>query len=526
MTQSGIGEGADPQVVLVEPARAEAGSGGHGRSLLKRIVTYAPSSIVPALLTLLTSVIFTRIFNPVAYGKYSLFLVYAAPIELLFVQWLSQSIGKFLPPARTREVQRQVKDAIFLSIVMIFGAETVLAVSVIVVGQFFISAEWRPFVLSTALFIIVSSLFDLIAIVFAAENRAKEYTAYQLFDSLATFALRLALVATIFTGDIRLMFWSVIISHGILLPFMWIRGDFPAPRRLALIFKSAEIRETCRAFLSFGLPMTVFFMSSVLLDVGDRYVLNILMGSGAVGVYDTNYRLIAGVVVLMVAPVTITLHPYLMRVAGAGDSKLIEQAIGAVVESLLLVGVLTVGLTALLHRDIARAVLGPEFRAGSVVMPAVVAGVFIFNIGTFVHKPFEIVGRTRVMLVFGVIAAVANVGICFALIPPLGYLGAAYATLLSYLLYTVCVGYLGWRIFPWRVNTRRLATYGGTIGVGLVAIYFLRRAMSGLPYGWSLAVTVAASCVLIGLSLLAVLRPMMRPGWPHNDAGDAGPSRD
>jgi O-antigen/teichoic acid export membrane protein len=509
-----LGEGADPQVTLIEDAPVETSSGSDGQSLLRRIVIYVPSSIVPALLTLTTSIIFTRIFNPVAYGRYSLFLVYAAPLELLFIQWLNQSIGRFLPPADTPDVRRKIKDAIFLSIGLILGTEIVLAAGVLAVGHFFVSAGWRPFLLPTALFLIVSSLFDLIAIVFAAENRAREYTTYQLFDSVATFGLRLALVATILSGDIRLMFWSVIISHGVLLPYMWIRGGFPAPRRLGLILQSPEVRQTVRVFLAFGMPMTVFFMSSVLLDVGDRYVLNDLMGPGPVGVYDTNYRLIASVVVLMVAPVTITLHPYLMRVAGAGDAQLIKRAIGSVVENLLLLGTLTVGLTILLHADIAHIVLGSQFRAGSVVMPAVVAGVFVFNIGTFVHKPFEIIARTRVMLVFGVIAAGANVAICFALIPGLGYQGAADATLLSYLLYTLCVGYLGWQIFPWRVNVRRLLTHGGLICAGLVAIHFLRRAMSGLPYGVSLTVTIAASCVLIGLALLAVLRPMMRPGWP------------
>ena len=392
--QSEVGDVRKPKLAEVEGNLIDASSGSDHRSLLKRIIIYVPSSIVPAMLTLVTSVIFTRIFNPVAYGKYSLFLVYAAPIELLFIEWLDQSIGKFLPPAQEAQDGRTVKDAIFLSIALVFVTEIGLGAGVLAVGNFVLAPEWRGFLLPTALFVIVSSLFDLIAVVFAAEYRAKEYTSYQLIDSVFTFILRLLLVSSIISMDIRLMFWSVIISHSFLLPFMWIRGGFPTPRRLTQVFRSNEVRRMARAFLTFGLPMTIFFVSSVLLDVGDRYVLNYLRGPGSVGVYDANYRLISGVVILMVAPVTIALHPYLMRIAGDKDGKLVEQAIGIVVENLLLMGALTVGLTILLHRDIARVVLGPQFRAGSVVMPAVVAGVFLFNIGTFVHKPFEIVGRT------------------------------------------------------------------------------------------------------------------------------------
>lgn len=470
-----------------------------------------PSSIVPAMLTLATSVIFTRVFNPVAYGEYSLFLVYAAPLELLFIEWLDQSIARFLPPVRGPGDRRRVKDAISAAIAAIIVAEAGLAAVILGVGDLTLAPAWRGFLLPTTLFVVVSSLFDLIAVVFAAEARAGEYTRYQLFDSAFTFGLRLLLVSAIFSMDVRLMFWSVVISHCLLLPFMWRRGGLPPPRRLPGILRSGEVRQTARAFLAFGLPMTVFFVSSVLLDVGDRYVLNDLMGPGPVGVYDASYRLISGVVALMVVPVTITLHPYLMNVAGSGDGEVIEQAIGSVVENLLLMGALTVGLTFLLHADIARVVLGPRFRAGSVIMPSVVAGVFFFNIGTFVHKPFEIIGRTRVMLVFGVVAAVANIGICFVLIPVFGYLGAAYATLLSYVLYTTCVGYLGRRIFAWRVNPRRLGTYGGLLAGGLTAVSLLRQALGGLDYWWSLGVTVAASAVLAAGFMLAVLRTLLKP---------------
>lgn len=483
----------------------------HGHSLLKRVITYLPSSVVPAMLTLATSVIFTRVFSPVAYGQFSLFLVYAAPLELVFIEWLDQSISRFLPPVAGPGDRRRVKDAISASLAAIIVAETGLAAAVLAVGDLTLAPAWRGFLLPTALFVIVSSLFDVIAVVFAAEARAREYTYYQLFDSAFTFGLRLLLVSAIFSMDIRLMFWSVVISHGLLLPFMWTRGGLPAPRRLLETFRSGEVRRTARAFLAFGLPMTVFFVSSVLLDVGDRYVLNGLMGPGPVGVYDASYRLISGAVALMVVPVTITLHPYLMRVAGSGDDEVIERAIGGVVENLLLMGALTVGLTFLLHADIARVVLGPRFRAGSVIMPSVVAGVFFFNIGTFVHKPFEIVGRTRVMLVFGVLAAVANIALCFALIPVFGYRGAAYATLLSYVLYTVCVGYLGRRIFAWRVNPRRLGTYLGLLAGGLTGVYFLRQALGGLGYWWSLGVTVGASAALSAGLVLAVTRPLLRP---------------
>lgn len=179
----------------------------------------------------------------------------------------------------------------------------------------------------------------------------------------------------------------------------------------------------------------------------------------------------------MVAPVTITLHPYLMGISGSGDANRIGRVIGTIVENLFL--------------------LGPQSREGSIVMPIVLVGVFAFNTGTFAHKPFEIVGRARVMVTFGVVSAAANLVGCFVLIPQVSHIGAAYATLMAYVLYTVGVGALGRRLFPWRIDVRRVAVHGGIICGGVAAICLLRAAMGGLPYLWGLAVTVLASCVLV-----------------------------
>ena len=98
-------------------------------------------------------------------------------------------------------------------------------------------------------------------------------------------------------------------------------------------------------------------------------------------------------------------------------------------------------------------------------MPVVLAGVFLFNIGTFAHKPFEILGRTRTMVVVAFIAAAINLAMCFALVPLLGYAGAAWATLLAYLSYTVVGRALGRRLIASHLNRRRVSCVEGAVVV-------------------------------------------------------------
>lgn len=482
-------------------------------SVVGRMVVYAPGTVVPAALTLVTSMVMTRIFSPVAFGRYSLALVVAVPARLVFTTWLTQGMGKFLPPVDTAEGRRTSREAAFLSAAVVFLAEALLGAAILLVGVVLLGAEQRTFLLPVVAFVVVTSLFEVLSYVFPLEARAKEYTTYRLVDSVVTLALRLFLVSGLVGMDVTLMFWSVVLSNGVLLPFMWVRAGFPAPHRLAAVAHSVPVRRLALSFLAFGLPMTLWFFSGVLLDVGDRFVLNFLSGPGPVGVYDASYRLIAGLATLMAVPVTITLHPYLMSLAGEQNLARVGELIGAVVENLLLGGLLCAGLTFVLHDEIARLLLGAEFRGGSVVMAPVLLGAFLFNIGAYAHKPFEIVGRTRPMVVLGFVAAAANLGLCFVLIPVLGLVGAAYATLLAYLLYAVAVGALGRRIVPWRIDVRRTASLGALVVGGVVAVGVLRELTRGLTAVVSLPLTTGAGAGLAGLLVALLLRrPVAAPG--------------
>jgi O-antigen/teichoic acid export membrane protein len=169
-----------------------------------------------------------------------------------------------------------------------------------------------------------------------------------------------------------------------------------------------------------------------------------------------------------------------MSISGGGDNKRIGDIIEFIIENLLILGCLAVGLCAIFNKDIANILLGPEFREGSVIMPIVLAGVILFNVGTFAHKPFEIAKRTIPMLLVGLGSAAGNIGLNFLLIPRFGYVGAAYATLAAYAFYTYVIGFLGKRLIPWRFYWKRLSPKIAAVAGGLFAIYLIRKGVEPL----------------------------------------------
>lgn len=502
-------ESTDRNLSSVGSSGAESGARSavtDGHALVRRILIYLPGSVIPAILTLVTSMVFTRIFSPAEFGMFSLAgVVVAIPLKTISTTWLVQSVGKFLPSQHTGDGRRKTLEAVFLATSVIAIGQCLLGAAAILFGRAVLPERWHEFLVPVAVFVLAISLFEILTAVLAAEARATEYTTYKLVDSVVTLGLRLLFVSSVFSMDVTLMLVSVAISNGVLVPLMWRRAGLPSLRGLPHAVRSAETRSVARSFVGFGFPMTLWLFSSILLDVGDRWVLKALLGSGAVGIYDANYRLIGGVAALLVVPVTITVHPYVMGLSGVIDKAQVGRVLGTVIDNLVIVALVAVGMTFAVRKDMALILLGPEFRDGSVIMPVVLAGVFLANIGTFAHKPFEIVGRTRPMVVVGFLAAGANLVFCLVLIPVTGYIGAAYATLLAYLLYTVLVGALGRRIIVWHLNWKRIVTQGVIIVCG-VAIITVVREMIHAPYAVELTMTAVGCALLGGLVLLSVIR--------------------
>src|SRR5438045_605162 len=62
---------------------------------IKDTFRYSPASFLPAILGLIASAIFTRIFSPSEYGEYSLVLAVVGPLTIIATEWAAQPIGRF-----------------------------------------------------------------------------------------------------------------------------------------------------------------------------------------------------------------------------------------------------------------------------------------------------------------------------------------------------------------------------------------------------------------------------------------------
>jgi O-antigen/teichoic acid export membrane protein len=225
-----------------------------------------------------------------------------------------------------------------------------------------------------------------------------------------------------------------------------------------------------RRMAAFGIPMIGVEMAWSMLAVGDRYVIQHLMGAAAVGVYAAAYNLCEYVKTATVVALATAVAPIYHRLWAengrlATEAFLDEYARGYMAFALFVAALVTVNA----HPLITLAA-SSKYSAGTVIVPWVMLGMALESYVTIAAAGLMIQKRTGSILVFVSIATVLNIALNYLLIPLYGLSGAAAATLLAFAFLMVAAILAGKREinvrFPLRTTLLGGAAFGFTAWTG------------------------------------------------------------
>jgi O-antigen/teichoic acid export membrane protein len=189
-----------------------------------------------------------------------------------------------------------------------------------------------------------------------------------------------------------------------------------------------------RQLLKFGLPYVPAGLAAIAMQVIDRPILKALTNDATVGIYQANYRL--GIfMMLVVGMFDYAWRPFFLQHAREPDARTLFSRVFTYF-SVFALGLFL--LVSMVVPDLVRIRIAgsyffhPDYWAGTHIVPWILLG-YVFNgayvnfvIGVYLEK------KTKyVPLVTGA-GALSNVAANLLLVPSLGMLGAAIATLVSY----------------------------------------------------------------------------------------------
>lgn len=447
--------------------------------MLKNLTIYFFGSVMTRMGSIILLPIFTRNLGPDEYGTLEL-LNRATDVLTLcfFLNGVCLAAISFYNQADGEEGRRRVVGSVLTCGSLFVGLVGLAAFALADPLGVLIGVGDSRLVRLAFLAALADALVTLCLSLFLAREQAASYTRY----SIIGFALRLGLIMIL----VCVLDWGV---AGVLI------SSLVASTTLGVVLVTLEVnrsglhfdRETASCMVWFALPFLPGGICGFLLGTGDQFFLAQCASAAQVGLYALGYKLAA-------MGSSFTLGPF-MRFWGARMHQVAREAdapqvFGRVftrfVGAYLLVGL---GL-ALFGQELILVLAHPQYLGAIAFVPPVVLAYFFISASDLMDAAFYVRRRTHVKLWITLLSAAVMLILYLILIPPFKGLGAAYATLLGFVVRMGVTYLVSQRLFWVSYEWSRV----GTIVVSAVGCWSLGQFVAG-----PLWMTVPAKTLILGL---------------------------
>jgi O-antigen/teichoic acid export membrane protein len=268
--------------------------------------------------------------------------------------------------------------------------------------------------------------------------------------------------------------------YGLLAVRRWLAGRFSPPE--------------LRRMLAYGLPLVPSALSAWALALVDRIILSRLGSLSELGQYAVANRL-AQLLLIGMTAFLFALSPFLLSTFSE-DPEQEKAARGRTLTYLTFILALA-GLTLTLFAKEIFEVVAPKFDDAYLTVGPLALGTALYGVSTVLTTGLAIVRKTVHLAALAVGAAVLNIVLNFALIPPFGIVGAGLATAAGYGALALSYYWLTQRLYPTPYEPRKVLTM-----LAAASLLGLLGLVSFEPLGLSVAVKLAALAAFVGVSWL------------------------
>jgi len=181
--------------------------------------------------------------------------------------------------------------------------------------------------------------------------------------------------------------------------------------------------------LIFSLPLLVFVTGSWTIEIGNRYLLNGMLGSEAVGLFTLIYCLL-GVIAQLGAVVAQTFFPYIA--SAWNQRKNYQLYLNASAKYSLMIIIPSMAGFIALRKEIVTLVSGAQYLGAANIIPWLLVYPLLSLLNYLLYQIILLRKRTVLIGVTYAIGAVLNIALNLLLIPKFGITGSAIATVVSY----------------------------------------------------------------------------------------------
>ncbi len=268
-------------------------------------------------------------------------------------------------------------------------------------------------------------------------------------------------------------------------------------------------RSILKRVLTYGLPLVPANLAGYILVTSDRYFLSIFSTLEIIAVYSFAYKLSTALDLLVIRPFAIDWAARRFLIATQPDAPrryadILELYLFASTGAALVL----LAFAPFVYRWIAPA----AYQEGLKLLPVLVLSIQVYGLSYPLNIGIVIKDRTSYAAAVGIIAALVCLGVEFWLIPRYGMAGAAWSTLIGYLVLTGGLTLISLRLYPVPYRTGRLAAVFAATLVGYFGLAWLQPQFFGdTLVELGLLARLAWLGLVFGVTGLLVVRPIFQP---------------
>ena len=397
------------------------------KELSKDTAVYGISTMIGRFLGFFLFPVYTNVFTPTEYGIFTSVYAYLAFLNVVYIYGMDAAFMKYTSVAD----ENKKKTTFSTPYYFVAGSTSLFSILFYVFLLPISEGINLPSEYSNLLiYVIFILLFDTLALIpfssLRLEKKPQKFALIKITNIAINLSLNVTLIL-VYGYGIEAIFISNLVAS--VFSFVVLLPDILSKLELKIDL------QVLKKMLKFGIPYLAAAFSSMIVQVIDIPIVEKLTDTATLGLYRANYKL--GIfMMLFVQMFNFAWQPFFLENAKEKNAKELFAKVFTLflIFSAVIWAFLSLFVEDLVKIEIAgRTLLGADFIGGLSIVPIILLA-YLFN-GLYMNftAGIYIEEKTKYFPLVTISGAVVNVAVNFTLIPTYGIMGAAWATLASYI---------------------------------------------------------------------------------------------
>ena len=427
------------------------------KKLASQTAIYGLSSVVGRLLNYLLVPLYTRYFLPAEYGVVTELYAYVAFLVVMLTYGMETAFFRFSKKEESTKVYSTTLISLLISSVVFVG---LIFLNSSAISQWLGYANHPEYIQFFALIIGMDAVASISFAKLREQDKAMRFAFIRIVNIMVNIGLNLYFIVYQEYG-IAYIFIANLVASVITLLML-----FPQMISSSWVFD----KKLWKKMMIYALPLLIAGLAGMTNETIDRILLKHLlpntdMAASELGLYGAFYKL-SIIMILFIQTFRFAAEPFFFAQEKEGNSRKIYADVMKYFT--IIMAIIFLGVT--IFYDVIKGFLGSEYhdeRGFLVVSILLLANLFLgiyYNLSIW----YKLTEKTKYGAYLSIFGAIITLSLNFTLIPVLGFVGCAWATLVCYFSMTVASYYLGKRHFSVPYQVKRIALYL----FGMLCIYF------------------------------------------------------